>query len=190
MMICYEVTDKDYLLERIAQGKYQKILRRCLDLCYEGFEVSDYARVADAHRDLNRLVAKSHPLALILSASFGADGESEGEFFARHIEYIRRAAALKEPIAIHIMGVYFDLGNSDFAIDEDKGMACKCFREAAELGMPRSMGFYGVMLYYGTGGVKQDTNGGLNFLRAAAVAGDEYAIHRLNEISGSHAQLP
>lgn len=124
--------------------------------------------LSKGHDILDDLIKHGCSLALVLSSMFSKQGESEGEFYNRHLECLQRAADNREPLALYSLGVYHDTGEM---VEHDELKANDYFKEAANLGMPQAEHLYGIMLYYGTGGAQQDKAKGLSMIQAAEQKG-------------------
>lgn len=151
---------EEYLLENIKASEIALLVQ-----AYSLFEEDDFL---GGHKLIDKLVLQKEPLALVLSSTFSKNGENKDQFNERHIKLLQLAGFAKDPLALYSLGVYSDTGNF---LELDKQVACKYFKESAELGMPQAKYIYGVMLYYGTGGADQDKERGLSMVKSSASAG-------------------
>ncbi len=118
----------------------------------------------DGHLLLNQLIQKSNIDALLVSALYSQENENENIFLKRHILTLEKLVELNHPLALYALGVYYDQGK--FVL-EDKNKAAHLFKLSSDLGIPQANFIYGVMLYYGTGGMDKDTEKALDLLNRA-----------------------
>ncbi len=169
----YSVFDEKYLLEQIKLSKDSTSLMSAYGLFCDG----DFK---SANELLIPYIKNNHSLALILSAMFQKEDETDEVFFRRHLKYMEIAMNQKNSIAIYVMAVYFDNGD---LVQQDKVKACELYKASSELGMPLACHMYGVMLYYGTGGAIKDQKNGLELIRFAASENVAEAVEFLAYIS-------
>jgi TPR repeat protein len=133
----------------------------------------DENRHDEAQALLHPLVILEVPAALFLAATFSLpENESEALFEARSIDYLTKAADGGYPPALYALGVCYDIGDL-IAPDLDK--AGQLFKQAAEAGHLKGKFCHGRNLFYGSNGMTQEREKGLDLIREAADGGVEEA---------------
>lgn len=165
--------NENFLIEQIEFSDETEVLQKALNLFDENKQDL-------GHSLLEKLIKEEHSLALVLSSMFSMKNETEEEFYVRHINFLNIAAVKKNSLALYSLGVYFDKGEF---VEENRHKAFEYFKEAAELGMPSSKLIYGIMLFYGTGGAKQNEKEGLLLIKSAADSNVDEAMDFLKHIN-------
>jgi len=148
----------DLLINEINNNPEKELLFNAIEQLDNG--------LFDGHILLNQLIKKSNTDALLLSALYSIKNENENDFFQRHFSTLEKLTDLNHPLALYALGVYYDQGEFVLA---DKNKAAHLFKLSSNLGVPQANFIYGVMLYYGTGGMNKDTKKALDLLNYAAL---------------------
>ncbi|MDD5703264.1 MAG: hypothetical protein PHU23_14600 [Dehalococcoidales bacterium] len=136
-------------------------------------------RFNSASKILMPLLACGNPEAEFLSAGYSVGDETESQFDKRRLMLIQSAAQKKYPPALYKLGFFYDVGE---IVNQDKKMAAKLFREAAELGYAHAQYIYAMDLLDGTNGIATDVGAGLDWLHKSVSNKFEGAIVLLAEL--------
>ncbi len=138
----------------------------------------DEGNLEEGHAICNKL-SRETSLALVLSSMFSRKEETESDFEERHIHELEQASNKGNSLAQYSIAVYLEQGD---LILENKIKAREYYQRSAEAGDKLAKNIFGIMLYYGTGGVDQDRNQGLSYLKSSASSGVEDAKIFLDSI--------
>lgn len=136
-------------------------------------------RYGDAYGVLKPLIEARIPEALFLYSTFSPSEEMEtdDEFEDRSIYLLTEAAKLGYLPAIYALGVCYDNGD---LVGADKNRAAILYEEAAKAGYAKAKFRHGLNCFYGSFGIKEDKNFGMNLIEQAASEGVADAIDFLN----------
>ena len=175
----YSVLSEDVLVNAIKLDCFSEQLSLAL-------RKFDAGETYEAHSLCDQLKGKT-TLAIMLSALFSKDNESESDFLNRHITSIQLAAEKGNSLAQYSMGVYYETGE---LVEQNQTYAEACYKNAAEQGMPLACYIYGTMLYYAhnTENVPLDPITGLKLLNIAAENGIQEAKSLLDSIKNKRGR--
>jgi|AntAceMinimDraft_11_1070367.scaffolds.fasta_scaffold52094_1 hypothetical protein len=124
----------------------------------------DDGEASQGHSICERLKPNS-TLAILISALFSKERESESQFQIRHFSDLECAAELGNSLAQFSLAVYYETGD---LVEADQNKAEEYYRLSSESKLPLACHIYGIMLYYGTEYTEMRRDKGLELVNYAA----------------------